>query len=475
MRRRCCLYGACAVIMDCRVAGDDVWEEERQNSATWKPLNPPLLQPLCSRLVRCNDPSHSCFSSLLQPSTLQLYTMIAPISKTAAIGVLFMIIGSSQGASLRGQQRDLEEGGYTTEEGTMNLDPPVLARFISEQDYGLTATDKDFEGEQRIVGGEQAGLYDGSSYTMILRDNGAGASFSGCGATLITNCHLLTAAHCIGGSRTGLNDKAYVNAKQPYANPANAGAPYHYSSITSETQNPSYNSYSHEHDVAILRLGTCVPSDKFGSSIKAARLSTSNNLSSGETVTTMGFGNMQENVSTKPNELRKVAINYITPSDCRSSSYTYGDKIKDNDMICAGASGGGKDACQADSGGPLYRGSVTSDGDLELVGVVSWGAGCARSESPGVYSSTAAHFSWIEQRVCVDDSSGVDMTNSPVCSGYRSEPSNVDCSSSSEWFTYPTTTGSAAIQCSQMIGNDYLCGMTGATDVCPFACHPDCL
>ena len=41
-------------------------------------------------------------------------------------------------------------------------------------------------------------------------------------------------------------------------------------------------------------------------------------------------------------------------------------------MICAG--GQDKDACQGDSGGPLV---VNQDGLFVLVGVTSWGTGCA--------------------------------------------------------------------------------------------------
>jgi len=51
-------------------------------------------------------------------------------------------------------------------------------------------------------------------------------------------------------------------------------------------------------------------------------------------------------------------------------------------MICAGVPGGGKGACQGDSGGPLVVAG-------QLVGIVSWGVGCAEPDYPGVYSNFA--------------------------------------------------------------------------------------
>ena len=49
-------------------------------------------------------------------------------------------------------------------------------------------------------------------------------------------------------------------------------------------------------------------------------------------------------------------------------------------MICAGETG--KDSCQGDSGGPLVH---YVDGNYELVGTVSFGAGCGRPDAVGVY------------------------------------------------------------------------------------------
>ncbi|KAH8324517.1 hypothetical protein KR074_009276 [Drosophila pseudoananassae] len=63
----------------------------------------------------------------------------------------------------------------------------------------------------------------------------------------------------------------------------------------------------------------------------------------------------------------------------------YGGLIQ-NVMICA--SSPGKDSCQGDSGGPLVSGG-------KLVGIVSFGNGCANPNYPGVYANVAKLRSWI--------------------------------------------------------------------------------
>ncbi|MDX6331107.1 MAG: hypothetical protein QOI83_3490, partial [Streptomycetaceae bacterium] len=57
---------------------------------------------------------------------------------------------------------------------------------------------------------------------------------------------------------------------------------------------------------------------------------------------------------------------------------------------CAGETVGGRDACQGDSGGPLVAGG-------KLIGIVSWGAGCAEAGRPGVYTRISAVAALIRQ------------------------------------------------------------------------------
>ena len=90
-------------------------------------------------------------------------------------------------------------------------------------------------------------------------------------------------------------------------------------------------------------------------------------------------------------KLQKVQVPFVPTEQCQSNYASSGYEITDG-MICAGEKG--KDSCQGDSGGPMI--AEGPEGKV-LVGVVSWGIGCAREGYPGVYARVSNFADWIEE------------------------------------------------------------------------------
>ncbi|XP_066495427.1 tissue-type plasminogen activator [Tiliqua scincoides] len=65
-------------------------------------------------------------------------------------------------------------------------------------------------------------------------------------------------------------------------------------------------------------------------------------------------------------------------------------------MLCAGDTRNLDDACKGDSGGPLV---CQNDGRMTLIGIISWGEGCGKKDTPGVYTNVVRYLDWIREKM----------------------------------------------------------------------------
>lgn len=94
----------------------------------------------------------------------------------------------------------------------------------------------------------------------------------------------------------------------------------------------------------------------------------------------------------RTSRLMQVELPLVDEETCRR---VYPGEEIDHRTLCAGFHQGGKASCQGDSGGPLM---VNDGGTWVQVGVVSWGATCAKPGTYGVYANVGAFADWLERK-----------------------------------------------------------------------------
>ncbi|XP_046876619.1 ST14 transmembrane serine protease matriptase b [Hypomesus transpacificus] len=241
----------------------------------------------------------------------------------------------------------------------------------------------------RIVGGEFSSEGEWP-WQVSLHIRGTGHV---CGASVISNRWLVTAAHCV-------QDDDKIKYSRPDIWEAHLGL-----LIQSQTNkwtikknlkqiipHPSYTPFNYDNDIALMELESKVTLNE---NIWPICLpASSHDFPAGKSVWITGWGHTREG-GFAANILQKAEVRVINGTVC--------NKLMDGQitsrMLCAGVLTGGVDACQGDSGGPMS--STEAQGRVFLAGVVSWGDGCARKNKPGVYTRVTKFRDWIKEKTGV--------------------------------------------------------------------------
>ncbi|CAL4073831.1 unnamed protein product, partial [Meganyctiphanes norvegica] len=265
----------------------------------------------------------------------------------------------------------------TTSTTTSTTTTPRPTTAPSQRGCGLNAKDG-----KRIVGGQKADPQEWPWMAALLR-NGQDQY---CGGVLITNAHVLTAAHCT----KPFSPSSITVRLGEYTFDQTQDSSHRDFQVKSIQQHLQYNTETYENDIAIISLQGSV--ENFNDFIWPICLPPAdNNKYVAEKATVTGWGTIYYGGPIS-STLQEVTLPVWTNDEC-DAAYDEAN-IVDN-FLCAGIKEtGGKDSCQGDSGGPLqWQGS---NGRWAAIGVVSWGIKCAEPGNPGVYTRVNNYIDWIK-------------------------------------------------------------------------------
>ncbi|GAA3875269.1 serine protease [Streptomyces lacrimifluminis] len=228
-----------------------------------------------------------------------------------------------------------------------------------------------------VVGGFPVDVSEGPWTVALSSRDRFGGTRAGqfCGGVAVGRTTVLTAAHCMGADVLGTPPNRARDLKVITGRTDLTSAQGKEIAVRDTWVNPGYDKISNAGDFAVLILAEALPE---GSVIGMAAAGDPA-YQPGTSATVYGWGDITGG-GDYARSLRAARVQVLSDALCERTYPGSADgKYRADSMLCAGEAAGGPDACQGDSGGPLIA-------QGRLVGLVSWGSGCGRPGSPGVYT-----------------------------------------------------------------------------------------
>ncbi|XP_054840210.1 coagulation factor VII-like isoform X2 [Eublepharis macularius] len=247
----------------------------------------------------------------------------------------------------------------------------------------------DENGDLKIIGGSFCRPGDCPWQVLIQNKKGYGY----CGGSLISSQWVLTAAHCLDTIvphhvTVGDFDKHQRDRDEQKVR------------VHQFWQHPQYDPNTFNNDIALIQLTSNVVFSQHVLSICLPSPNLATLLTEKGTVGTVsGWGSTHvKGRSTR--FLLKVKLPVVSMDSCRQST----EKLITDNMFCAGYPEATQDSCKGDSGGPF---AVVFRDTWFLLGIVSWGEGCAAAGKYGAYTRVSNYLAWIKEITeSVTDSAG---------------------------------------------------------------------
>ncbi|KAL0883557.1 hypothetical protein ABMA27_015711 [Loxostege sticticalis] len=224
---------------------------------------------------------------------------------------------------------------------------------------------------RRIVSGRNTSIA-AVPWQVSLREK----TYPICGGSVITDLWLLTAAHCLLRARS-----SELTVRLASSWKTHGGEMY---DVKECFVHPRYVSKTKVNDVGLVRLYTPL---RFTEKVLPIKLvARESRLLADVPAIVSGWGKLQEG-GPSATYLQSSTIKTVAMKLCKRTGLDR-NAIDPPSMFCAGSfTQPSPDACQGDSGGPIVYDGV-------LIGVVSWGLGCARGNFPGVYTRLSHPVIW---------------------------------------------------------------------------------